>query len=309
MNGQAIKQDFYILKTSTTTTTVELQPIYNTGCNFYLPALAEYTPTSELKNDRHSVIWFFNDLYSDVKIFIQEMNSAGVYEDVQELTDDTYGTMYGFGFFVNKFGESAIGYQIEWSDVLNEQGPGIYRFRVEAINAIGDDFADVSFEFKLSVYTADRADTTVRVDWHRNGVLGSRTQDEKVEDYGIEDWFNQIRIPKAMFGFGTAALEQEWVHYQNGENEWLSDKQVEELTLKIDSLPSNIHDFIRVDMLMSGKLRVTDYNLLAPTKTVNRYVVRTGSYEPQWIPGVELGKANVTTTFKPWKENLYRKRE
>jgi hypothetical protein len=304
MNGQAIKQDFYVLRPAVTDKPV-VQEAYNPGCQFYLPALAEYEPTDDHFNDKHSVIWFFDELFSDVKIYLQKLD--GDWEDVAELNNTTYGIFYQFGFFVNKFSESAIGYLIEWTKVLNEEGPGVYRVRVTGTKAIGDFNDQYSFEFDLKTYNHFRADNTVRVEWNRSGCLGNRIADEKVDDYGILDWYNQIRIPKSIFGFDTSELTQEYVRYPNGSNVWLGDTQVEELIWNIYELPQYIHRFIQVDVMQAGKQKFTDYNKLAPVPTVDREVVPTSGYKPEWVVGTV--NANVTVTFKPYFENLTHKRE
>lgn len=300
MNGQAIQEIIYILK-PTVAVNPALQEAMSSGCD-QLPALAEMSPTNNRFNDKHSVIWFFDELFTEAKIYLQK-NKA----DIIELTDNTYGTFYEYGFFVNKFGESALGYLIDWSMVLNEHGVGNYRIRNSGTKSIGTYEDQYSFEFNLQVYIADRADRTVRVEWNRSGVLGSRVKDEKVEDYGILDWYNQIRIPNSMFGFDTSELTKEYVHYPNGSNEWIGDSQVEELTWNIYQLPNFIHRFIQVDIMQSGKQKITDYNKLAPTQTIDRWVVPTSGYKPEWIVGAP--KSNVTCTFKPYFENLTHKRE
>jgi hypothetical protein len=306
MNGQAIKQDIFVLRPALPETPTMQQAPNPTGCEFHLPALAEFEPSDDHFNDKHSVIWFFDDLFSDVKIYLQK-RTGGVWADVDELTDDTYGTMYEFGFFVNKFSESAIGYLIEWTKVLNEEGPGLYRVRVTGTKAIGSFTDQYSFEFDLKVYNSYRADRTVRVEWYRNGVLGNRLKDEKVDDYGTLNWYNQIRIPNSIFGFDQSELTEEYVRYPNGSNVWLGDSQVEELTWNIYALPNYVHRFIQVDVMQAGKQKFTDYNKLAPTATVDREVVPTSGYKPEWMVGTI--NANVTVTFKPYFENLTHKRE
>lgn len=304
MNGQAIKQDIYVLRPSTNAST-PLQQALDNGCSFELPALAEYEPTDEHFNDKHAPIWFFDDLFSDVKIYLQKKSIEWV--DLVELTDNTYGTMYPYGFFVNKFGNSAIGYLIEWTKVLNENGPGSYRVRVEGTKSIGDFDGYTSFEFSLKTYTPDMADRTVRIDWNRSGVLGNRLKDIEVDDYGTLNWFNQLRIPNSMFGFDTSELTKEYVKYPNGANTWISDSQVEELKWDIYQLPNYVHRFIQVDVLQAEMITFTDYNKLAPTQTIDRICVPTSGYKPEWIVGVI--NANVSTTWKPYYENLTKKRE
>lgn len=306
MNGQAIKEIIYVLRTTNDPGSV-LQPAINiNNCNFFLPALAEYEPTDDHFNDKHSVIWFFDELFTEAKIYLQS-KSSGVWVDISELTDNTYGIFYEYGFFVNKFSEKSLGYLIDWSKVLNEEGPGVYRVRTSGTKSIGV-FADqYSFEFNLQVYTLDRADRTTRVQWNRSGVLGNRLQDERVDDYGILNWFNQIRIPNSIFGFGNSELTEEYIRYPNGSNIWVGDSQIEELTWNIYHLPNYIHRFIQVDILQSGKILFNDYNKLAPTQTIDRIVVPVSGYKPEWIIGTI--NANVSVTFKPYFENLTHKRE
>jgi hypothetical protein len=306
MNGQAIKETIYVLHVTEDGGGVLQPPLNMNHCDFYLPALAQYDPDGDHFNDRHSVIWFFDELFTEAKIFLQSKNT-GDWEDVAELTDATYGTMYAYGFFTNKFNEKALGYLIDWTKVLNEEGTGVYRVRTTGTKSIGT-FADqYSFEFNLQVYTSDRANNTVRLQWNRSGVLGNRLQDEKVDDYGTLNWFNQIRIPNSIFGFNSSELANEFVRYPNGSNVWISDSQTEELIWNIYHLPSYVHRFIQVDVLQSGKISFSDYNKLAPTQNVDRVVVPTSGFKPEWIVGTI--NANVSLTFKPYFENLTHKRE
>jgi hypothetical protein len=306
MNGQAIKQDIFVLRPAIDDVPRMQDAPNPTGCDFHLPALAEFEPSDDHFNDKHSVIWFFDELFSDVKIYLQKKTS-GTWADVIELTDDTYGTFYEFGFFVNKFSESAIGYLIDWTLVLNEEGVGMYRVRVTGTKAIGSFTDQYSFEFDLQVYTQYRADRTVRVEWNRNGVLGNRITDERVDDYGVLDWYNSIRIPNSLFGLDVSELTQEYIRYPNGANVWLGDSQVEELTWNIYSLPQELHRFLQVDLMQAGKMKFTDYNKLAPTPNVDRWVVPTSGYKPEWVIGTV--NAPVKLTFKPYFENLTHKRE
>ena len=117
INGQAIKQDFLILAKPTVPEIAITDKSGNdNGCCFILPALAELSITSYLKNDKHSVIRFFGQLFTEATMTLQK-NEGGVYVDVDDLDSSTYGTFYEFGFFVNKYGESAIGYLIDWQKV------------------------------------------------------------------------------------------------------------------------------------------------------------------------------------------------
>lgn len=305
MNGQAIKQDFYVLTTAPANyENMDLIPKLKQCC-FTLPALAELSFTDNLKNDKHSVIWFFGELFSDAKIYIQQM-IGGVYVDT-ELTDNSYGTFNQFGFYVNKFNEKAIGYQIEWAKVLSTLGEGQYRFKGAGTPSIGAAVEYFSFEFTLKIYNTYRADGTVRAEWYRKGILGSKTSDSHIDDFGTLDYFNQIRLPKSIFGFENSSYTRSFVKYPNGSETWIEDDQVEEMEWRIRMMPEPVHRFMRVDMMQSGRVIITDYNSENPTKHINRECIPNSQYAPVWKQGVMT--APVTLKFNKYYQNFTHLRE
>lgn len=305
MNGQAIKKNFYILQVpGTNFENMDLIP-KKKECCFTLPALAETVFTSKYKNDKHSVIWFFGELFSNAKIYLQKKIN-GIYVDY-ELTDDSYGTFKPFGFYTNKFNEKAIGYQIDWALILAAKGQGVYRFKCTGTPSIGDAVLYYSFEFDLRIYNDHRANRTVRVEWYRKGILGSKTNDSKIDDFGNLNYYNALRLPKSIFGFETSTFERNFVKYPNGSKIWLQDEQVEEFTLRIIQVPEPVHRFLRVDMMQSGRVIVTDYNSSNPTKHIEREVIPNSDYTPGWKEGVMT--ATVELKFNAFYQNLTHLRE
>lgn len=303
MNGQAIKQDFFLLSMFTSVN-LDLIP-KKLECCFELPALAEISFTSKYKNDKHSVIWFFGELFPSAKIYIQKKVN-GVYVD-EELTNDDYGTFKPFGFYVDKFNQKAIGYQIDWAKVLTEKGEGVYRFKSVATPSIGDEVVYYSFEFRLQIYMDHRANNTVRAEWYRSGILGSKEDDKRIDDFGGLNYFNQIRLPKSIFGLETSTFERSFVKYQNGSEVWTGDSQVEELTWQIRMMPEPVHRFLRIDMMQSGRVIITDYNSINPTKHIDTEVIPSSEYAPEWKQGVM--RAPVTLKFNKYYQNLDHLRE
>ena len=77
INGQAIKQDFLILAKPTLPEVAITDKTGNdNGCCFILPALAELSITSDLKNDKHSVIRFFGQLFTSAEMTLQDRKSV-----------------------------------------------------------------------------------------------------------------------------------------------------------------------------------------------------------------------------------------
>lgn len=305
INGQAIKQDFVILAkpTAPEITLVERPQV---GCCFNLIALAELTETSELKNDNHSVIWFFDQLFTEAEMTLEKHNGTD-FEEKDVIDSNTYGTFYEFGFFVNKFGESAIGYQLKWHNVLVAWGEGDYRIKVSATPAIGDAFEDYSFTFCLKPYTDWRADNTTRFSWNRNGQFGDLKQDERKNDYGTIDWFNQLRLPDSFFGRPTNDQEKKFTKYQGGEEIWTTDIRVEKYVWIGYLYPAWLHNYISRNITAGDVVTVTDYNIKNPNRFINKRVVYESNYAPEWRDDVD--KNTVELTFKQEYQNLVKKRD
>lgn len=305
MNGQAIKQDFYILakQTKQPETLVTEEQL---ECCFELQALAQEVETSELKNDKHSVIWFFDQLFSSAEITLQKHNGHD-FEDVDVLDSNSYGTFYEFGFFVNKFGESAIGYQLNWHDVLVLQGEGDYRIKILATPTIGVLFEDYSFNFCLKTYTEARADNTTRISWNRNGQFGDIAQDERNNDFGTLDWFNELRLPNSFFGRPTTDQEKKFTKYAGGDEIWTTDSRVEKYVWLAYGYPAFMHNYLSRNITAGDVILITDYNISNPNKYVNKRVVFESNYAPEWLDDVD--KANVEITFKQEYQNLVKKRD
>jgi hypothetical protein len=307
INGQAIKQDFLILsKQIEPETPITDKSGNDNGCCFILPALAELTITSDLKNDKHSVIWFFNQLFTTALMTLQKYEN-GVFSDIDELDSNTYGFFYDFGFFENKYGEKAIGYLIDWQKVLATQGEGDYRVKIEATPTFGADFEDYSFDFCLKQYLNHRADYTTRISWKRNGQYGDEKNDEKKIDFGMLDWYNQLRLPNSFFGRPTEEQEKTYTKYESGAEIWTGDKRIEKYAFTGILYPSFLHRFIQRNITSGDNILITDYNIRNPNTFVDKKVVYESSYEPKWNNDVD--RATIELTFKQEFQNLVRKRD
>lgn len=305
INGQAIKQDFLVIRDDPKTQNESFAAPENQDCCFILPALAEKVYTSPLKNDRHSWIQWYNQAFTEAKMTLQKVE-GGEYIDVADLEDSTYGTNFEYGFYETIYDEKAIGYLIDWRKVLLEEGEGDYRIKSTGKQVIGDDVVTYSFEFCLKEFTPNRADKTVRLTWYKNGNTGSLTNDARKVDYGTLNWLNEIRLPNAYFGDDKSETEDEYTKYQPGNMVWLQQTQVEDYTLGIGLIPNMLHRFLKIDAFHSDEIYVTDYNLNNDTTHINRKVIWQSSYEPRRHRGSQL--SSVTVTFKQADQNLNVKR-
>lgn len=310
LTGQAIKENAYLIRENPITQTPLEFTQEMSECCVNMPVLAETVFTNSLFNDTSSPLFFWGAGFSTATLVLQKRES-GVWVDKETLDVADWGTPYAFGFFVNQYNQSAIGYELNWADVLNDVdlGEGNYRFKSVGTLRIGSGtVSKYSFEYCLSKYTADRADETVRIDWWQSGSFGDRDDDQLRQDYGDLNWHNSIRLPGAIFGFDTSPeFEETRTKYQNGESIWLRSSQVESYTLKAGRYDQTLHKYIKVEILQADKISITDYTIANPTRHQNKFVILSGGYEPKWTIGSMT--ANVEVKFLQHYQNFNHKRQ
>lgn len=234
--------------------------------------------------------------------------TGGAWVDLENLNTNDFGTPYAFGFFIDKYQNNAIGYLLQWTDVLNEHGEGRYRVRSTGTILIGGGtVTKYSFEFCLKTYNAYRADGSVRVEWWTSGTIGDVETDLLKRDYGTLNWYNQLRIPNALFGYPTSAFEREFVKYQNGSMVWLKDSQVEEYLLQIGRIDEPFHKYFKFEVMQADEVRVTDYNIGNHLQTQNKYITFVGDYAPEWQTGTQLAKVEIKCQQRYQNANHKRK--
>jgi hypothetical protein len=305
VNGQAIKQDFLVIRNNPLVSNPSFAIPENSDCCFELLALAETTFTDKLKNDKHSWIqWYDKGAFTTAKLTLQKWNGSD-FADVADLEDDTYGTNFPFAFYETIYDENAIGYLVDWQKVLTEEGEGNYRLKSTGVQVAGPDVLNYSFEFCLHVFTPYRADKSIRFEWYKNGNQGSLSDDERRVDYGHNNWYNSIRL-RGYFGDDTSEQETSFVKYHNGNEVWTGREQFENYTLKLNGLPVGVHRFIKFDALPSDNVYITDYNLNNATPHIMRKVIWDSSYEPKWTRGTMLAMVDITLRQGTQNHTLHR---
>lgn len=292
--GQAIKQEFKVIKKNPVIPIVDLElPVSTHDCCFEIPVLAQIDGTDELKNDRTSFIQFYDNGITDA-IFMLQKFVAGEWDDIVVLSDDTYGQLFDFGFEVNSKGENLMGFILDWRIVLELQGEGTYRIKTFEDTVFGEERNQFSFEYCLMTYAPARADGTIRISYWNTGVMGDLKDDKETKDFGATTWFNEIRIP-GLFGQNNSTYEDEYIKYQNGQLKWILDEQVQRFLVKTGRLPSAVHNVLRSDVLQADQILISDYNSVNPTSenNVNKYVRRNSAYNPAWNTGTKLASVEI----------------
>lgn len=215
-----------------------------------------------------------------------------------------YGTDYPFGFQVSQ-GKKYVGYKLNWVNVLDVYGEGVYKVSLEVSDTLLGNSETFSFEYNLCKYRADRADVTIRLQWYLNGTIGDVRSEQIAFDYLNLNWVNQIRI-SGFFGFPEGTYTKENVQYQNGSREWTFDEMEQVYKIKTKPIPSHIHNLLMVQTMQSDRCLITDYNAKNTESYVDKQIMFETEYKPEWKPLVSR-LAPVQLSVK-LRFNNYKKR-
>lgn len=309
-NTPRIQKDlFYTLPQATVVgTTPDLPPstLRGCGCEETLKVLADDTG-ADLNNDKSGFIWWFNDTIVEATLSLQKWVD-GAWSSIETLDNNDFGTAYEYGFFTNDAGEKFIGYQLNWSDVLDEHGEGSYRVICETEDYLGNTPTPLySYEFCLKTYTPERANKTVRVEYNMDGVYGINENDQAVKDFGGLNWYNAFRLP-GFFGFPVPKHTSEFVQYNTGQRVPVSDSQEPEFGLSLNYIPFFVHEVMRTDVLQSEEIYITDYNKDNISNLVRKRVYRASDYVINYKKMIKkTAPANCTfhQTFNNFKRTRY----
>jgi hypothetical protein len=305
--GEAIRQDFTILRDNPDISTGAVSVLESSvdDCCFVLPVLAKASGGDNLTDDKSSVLFFYNVGITTALLTLQKWN-GNIFADISTLTDNTYGSNYPFAFETNENNENLQGYILDWQKIIVLNGAGTYRVKSDSTTILAGANEQFSMEYCLKEYTDFRADLTTRIEWFNSGIIGSEKDDTKTRDYGSIDWFNQVRLPETIFGDDSNDYSREFVRYQNGEQVWLQDDNVESYNLKTGRFPSFLHKYLKYDMMQGDNIKVTNYDKDAHVDHIEKQVIPSSSYEPNYIRGTKL--SNVELTFEQQFQNHSKKR-
>lgn len=275
--------------------------------DFDFDVLADDT-NDETKNDINGFLWWFDPVVSTAALSLWKhdptqpgADSEGFYQ-VALLNDSTYGTAYAYGFFTNDQGEKFVGYQIEWSKVLDEEGEGTYKVKCIVTLSYGGTGTIESYKYCLKTYTPSRADGTVRLEYYLSGVTGDVNDTTKIKDFGDLNWYNSMRLP-GWFGFLQPTHKEEFIKYNSGELKFVESEQEEEYELQIKQRPMNVHRTIKTDFIQADQKFITDYNKNNVESIVRLQVNLSGAYTIEYAK-LRSKLAPAKAKFKPAFNNF-----
>ena len=284
-------------------------------CCFQLPVFADLASTDDIyRNDKHSIIAKYDaSFYSLVTIFIQKYVN-GVWVDQIELFNNDYGDNYIYSTLRSSDGRLYyVGFVADFNLILDGFGEGSYRFRYKELDFNANETETIyPFEFCLKTYNENLVDCSVRFETYTKGITGDVDSDLDTWDFiNVANilpngWFNQWRLPNSFFGYNKSAYQRDYIRYQNGQEVWLQDEQVESYTWNSGFYPAILHDYIKTNILQADDITATDYNSNNPNVIKNKAVNASSNYEPNWQYNNK--KAFVDVDFIQEYQNRRKKR-
>lgn len=219
---------------------------------------------------------------SDCTLYLQQYDElTGDFSTVATLDNNDYGTLYSFGFYFNSYNEKYIGYQLSWNAILDAFGSGGYRIKAQPPTVFGFDLSQYSDTFCLKSYKDYLADGTVKIETYNNRLTGDKSNDKRFFDYGDLDWYNSYRF-KGFFGYPETNIDRQNITYDTGKKDWVKDEQEPEYKLKLFMLPMKFHEIVRVDVLQSDRILITDYNTSNNLAYIQKEVRPNSGYKPTY---------------------------
>jgi hypothetical protein len=221
------------------------------GCCYKSPVLADLADSADWKNDISGFLFKRNFSSETITLTLEKNGGVALGGTDISLIDNTYGTYYDFGS-ISAY-PNYKGYKLEWRNVLNVQGEGSYRLRVDGVYVSGS-VTEYSIVYDLKPYSEERANGTFRVQSVMNGYLK-----HKDFDYKGLDWVDGLRV-RGFFGNRQAEYEEERVIFTNRESKQIRSELFNTYVCQTMHIPSCITDAIIEYHNFANKLYFTDYN-------------------------------------------------
>jgi len=270
-------------------------------CNenaFLLPALAEASFTSDLKNDKKLFIYEVPSDSDSLQFDLQKFEVGSWITKETDLQTGAFGVLLEVGD-----DESAplfTSYTLNWSEVLDVHGEGKYRMNSNGTFTGG--FVEIlSDMYCLKTYSDNAANDTVRFDWTISGSFGDINNPGRVIDFGTLNAFDSLRV-QGYFGNEKEEQEVEEIEFQNRQIDRTRDLRRRKWEFISGRLPKFVHDKLKFGF-QNDTLVVTDYNLNNDNREIEQHpILKDGGYEPDYKVNSIL--ARVTVEFKDKFDNL-----
>ena len=178
-----------------------------------------------------------------------ELYKAGT--KVADLNDNTFGTYYP------TFDQYPLqtGFVLEWSQVLNAFGGGLYDIRAQ-LDLLGEQSTFQSRCYRLMSFSDEAANDTARVKWTQDG----KVQRSELDFTGLQFPF-MIRVSGFILA-QTPEIEANSYQDSNRQVKQVQDKITQNWSLEIKGVPYQVTKAIVENLALANSIVADDYNYL-----------------------------------------------
>lgn len=235
------------------------------------------------KNDMNEFLFkrFVTTDTVSIELYLNEVKVA-------DLNDNTLGTFFN-GFASGSAEQQLyVGFLLDWELVLAAHGVGSYQVKAQ-LSIIGNASEYESRNFKLTIYSDEAANATVRIESTQNGnIIGGEF------DFTDLNWYQSLRLP-GTFGNPTPTIEIDNYIDSDHNTKQIGAKNSREWFLKTKQINYEVATKLLYNKLLANQILITDY-LIKAESIFRRVNVLTSEIEKPELVGTVDKIYNVTFT-------------
>ena len=225
--------------------------------------------------------------------------NVDVWNTVATLNNNALGIFYGINTILGH--NTYAGYALNWAEVLDNHGAGIYRIKITTAFKAGTGCLQTDC-FLLRQFNCDLATGTVKYETWSTGQKGDPYTDYFLHDVCGINWYDSFRY-RGFFGDRGAPeykeIRTEWGNPKHGYMEHVRDETLLQYKWESNYMAQPYHDRAEVFLMMANEIRVSDYNISNSDYNIKRIlVIKDGNYVPVNHDDKWRRISKVTTNFK-----------
>jgi hypothetical protein len=219
------------------------------------------------------------------------------------ITNNQYGRFQAIGTISGH--TTYTGFTVNWGRVLVGLGIGIYRIKFSSNYQEKITCCFVSPEFRLRKFNCVLATRTVKFEVVMPDLIGTHTNTGYLFDFCGMNWASSVRVG-GFFGSNTVPTYTEMFNkFQTGQIEHVHAEATQKWKFDSLLLTKEIHDRLKVYMMLAKQTLVSDYNVLNVDYTIKQLpIARAGAYEPTDYNNALPPKSSVTVEFNAGIQNI-----
>lgn len=231
------------------------------NCDWPIPAFADLADTTDdFKNDFFSFL-VEKETAQTATITIENCNT----EEINEITDNTYGEFYDFGDFSERPLVSVV--YIDWVTVAGLMGFGKYKLKAEIYNGLTLISTPLDLCFDLTPFTCNSAHGTVRFETVQSGYIhngidyrGLFFQPSSSIMRPRTGMKQQIRWYGRMYQ-DIPDEESDFIQMSNRKEVQIQQKLTDKYKIELFRLRSDFGKHLTNDNFLATEIYVSDFNL------------------------------------------------